>query len=79
MRLLHRAPAYGFVGRERKLRTPHETALYLKVSARTLKRWRGAGTGPKYIKAGRRILYADDHLSEWEEENTHRSTSDVQD
>lgn len=41
-------------------------ARLLKVSPRTLQRWRGDGTGPAFIRAGvRRILYDVAAIERW--------------
>ena len=34
-----------------------EAAVYLRISADTLRRWRSKGSGPRYIKINGRILY----------------------
>ncbi len=34
-----------------------EAALVLRISARTLRRWRDEGTGPKFVRYGRAIRY----------------------
>ena len=41
------------------------------VNIRTLANWRAKKTGPKYIKAGRQILYDVKHVEQWEKENEH--------
>src|SRR5437868_11124298 len=40
----------------------------IKVS--TLRTWRCLGNGPRYITAGRAILYPLDAVIEWEQQNT---------
>jgi excisionase family DNA binding protein len=40
-----------------RLLTEDEAADYLRVRPRTLQRWRQLGRGPKFTRAGRRILY----------------------
>lgn len=42
-----------------------EAAHYIGVSTRTLEKHRIHGTGPRYNKAGRRIVYAVADLREW--------------
>jgi excisionase family DNA binding protein len=39
------------------LLTAHEAATLLKLSERTLERWRVAGVGPKFVRLGRSIRY----------------------
>jgi excisionase family DNA binding protein len=36
--------------------TTHEAASYLRLSARTLERLRVTGTGPKFVRLGRRSI-----------------------
>lgn len=51
------------------LLTTIEAAAFLRLSPRTLERFRVQGTGPKYMKAGpgkrARVLYAPGDLSNW--------------
>jgi hypothetical protein len=43
-----------------------ETACALRVSRRTLQRWRGTGEGPAFIRAGsRRVLYDTTAIERW--------------
>lgn len=53
-----------------------EAAEQLRLSSSTLAKWRMAGTGPKFIKAGRRVLYREQDLIEWLSESARRSTSE---
>jgi predicted DNA-binding transcriptional regulator AlpA len=47
------------------------TARLLKVSQRTLQRWRGDGTGPAFIRAGaKRILYDAAAIERWTAKRT---------
>jgi predicted DNA-binding transcriptional regulator AlpA len=55
-----------------------EAARFLGLSVQTLAKHRTYGTGPKYRKVGRRILYATTDLTEWAERGAKRSTSDAQ-
>ena len=54
-----------------------EAARYLRLSPRTLERSRLAGTGPRFVKAGRRVLYRADELNRWAESRTFGSTAEV--
>jgi excisionase family DNA binding protein len=47
------------------LLTSDEAAELLKVSPRTLQRWRVAGTGPPVVWAGRRPRYLRAEVMEW--------------
>ena len=61
------------------LTTP-EAAHFLRLSARTLERFRVEGTGPIYTKAGpgkrSRVLYHRDALIAWLTGAQHESTAD---
>lgn len=45
--------------------TTAEAALILKTNPRTLERWRSTGSGPVYIKVGRRAAYRLRDLERW--------------
>ena len=45
--------------------TQTEAARLLRVSVRTLERWRLEGSGPSYRKFGRRVVYSRNDLMEW--------------
>jgi DNA-binding transcriptional MerR regulator len=47
------------------------------VAAKTLENWRTLGLGPKFIKAGRRVLYDPADLLAWREQNRVGSTSEI--
>ena len=57
--------------------THAESARYLRLSGRTLERSRLAGTGPRFVKAGRRVIYHRDELDLWAAARTFRSTSEA--
>lgn len=50
---------------------------YLKVNVLTLRYWRYAGNGPKFIKQGRRVCYDEADLDAWLEACRVQSTSEV--
>lgn len=50
-----------------ELMTTAETARYLRVGERTLKRWRREGTGPGYVHYGRRVFYKLEDINRWVE------------
>ncbi len=56
--------------------TERETANLLRVSARTLQRWRLTGDGPPFCAFGGRRLYARADLMSWALTQRRRSTSD---
>lgn len=57
--------------------TQQEAAAYLRLSPRTLERHRVAGTGAKFTRLGRRIVYRRDELDRWAEDRTFSSTSEA--
>ena len=58
--------------------TQTEAARYLRLSQRSLERWRVSGFGPRFTKAGRRVLYQRKELDAWAEARTFGSTSEAQ-
>lgn len=61
-----------------KMRVP-EAARYLKLAESTLNKMRCFGGGPRFAKAGPRVVIYDRHdLDEWLEGRTCRSTSEYQ-
>ena len=58
------------------LLTTEEAARYLRLSPRTLERYRVTGEGPRFLKIGRRVLYRQSDLDEWLKNKSRRSTSD---
>jgi predicted DNA-binding transcriptional regulator AlpA len=57
--------------------TQREAADILRISQRTLERHRLTGTGPKFMKAGRRVLYRPVDIEAWMAANTFRSTAEM--
>jgi hypothetical protein len=53
-----------------------EAARFLRLSPRTLEKYRVIGGGPPFRKFGRRVLYALDDLEKWAERRVCDSTSD---
>lgn len=49
-----------------RLWTEAELAARYGLSPRTLRNWRAAGTGPRFIKVGRRVLYPEPEVARWE-------------
>ena len=56
--------------------TVPEAASYLRLTKSTLDQWRTAGKGPRFIKAGKRVLYDSVDLDRWLNGNKRSSTSD---
>ena len=46
----------------------HELARRLRLSVRTLERWRWLGQGPCFLKVGNRIAYRLEDVERWEED-----------
>ena len=59
------------------LLTQQEAAEETRLSERTLERHRLAGTGPKFVRLGRRVLYRRQDVEEWIAANICRSTSEA--
>jgi len=56
--------------------TVEEAARFLRLSPRTLNKFRIEGRGPEFRKHGRRCLYALADLEAWSAERRRTSTSD---
>jgi len=59
------------------LLTQSETAELLRLSERTLERWRVVGGGPVFCKLGKRVLYRRADLDEWIASHVVNSTSEA--
>lgn len=60
------------------LLTQAETAELLRLSERTLERWRVSGDGPVFCKLGKkRVLYRRDDLEKWIASHLCHSTSEA--
>ena len=60
--------------------TEPDAAAFLKVSERTLQRWRvepPAGGAPRFFKIGKRVAYRLTDLSRWAEGRAFASTSEI--
>ncbi len=55
--------------------TQSEAADFLRVSERTLERWRVEGNGPRFRRFGRRVVYALGDLDSWANDRCYQSTS----
>jgi predicted DNA-binding transcriptional regulator AlpA len=58
--------------------TQREVAAHLRLSERTLERHRVSGTGPRFVKLGRRIVYRRDDVEDWAATHTVTSTSEAE-
>ena len=51
-----------------------EAADIIHVSVKSLQRWRDAGVGPRFIRAGlRKVLYAESDVLAWLDSRKHAS------
>ena len=57
--------------------TNDEAAEFLKLSPRTLEKLRVIGTGPRFRKFGRRVVYDVADLVNWSNERVFESTADA--
>jgi predicted site-specific integrase-resolvase len=57
--------------------TEHEAASHLRISIRSMQRWRQEGVGPRFHKAGRRVLYTAEDLESWLGAGARTSTSEL--
>jgi hypothetical protein len=70
------ATAVPVTAQPQKYLTNDEAADYLRLSPRTLEKQRVIGSGPKFRKFGRRVMYAIADLDAWASERSFESTSD---
>lgn len=61
----------------RRYLTPQEAADYLGLSLSNLAKRRMWGTGPRYLKLGRRVVYEIEDLDAWAREQARSSTCDA--
>ncbi len=59
-----------------ELFTPTEAAATLRSNTRTLERWRTTGTGPAFVKIGRKVAYTRASLGEFVAAQTRRHTGE---
>ena len=55
-----------------------EVAEMVHIKPQTLRVWRWRGDGPRYLKAGSRVLYKLSDVLAWLERSSAQSTSEVQ-
>ena len=53
----------------------HELARRLRLSPRTLERWRVTAAGPNFLKIGGRVAYRLEDVEAWEAERLRTSTA----
>lgn len=59
------------------LQNSDTTAEQLKLSPKTLAKWRVYGQGPAFYKVGRRVMYDRSEVQNWLEGQRRASTSQV--
>ena len=52
-----------------------EVAKYMKISPRTIERWRTEGQGPEYHKVGRKVIYNVSDINAYLASNKYSHTS----
>lgn len=57
--------------------TPHEAAEVLLTNHRTMERWRTEGTGPVFVKIGRRVAYQRADLEQFVRERRAKHTAET--
>ena len=60
-----------------QLVTENEAAQLLVLNVKTLRRWRWAGRGPRFVKIGAAVRYDEEDLRAFIEAGRRRSTSDT--
>lgn len=55
--------------------TTEQAANYCGFSPRTFEKYRVTGEGPRYIKRGKKVLYAVEELESWMRDGLRRSTT----
>ena len=66
------------LGQSKNWVSPQGAADYIgNVTVKTLEFWRYSGAGPRYTKAGRRVLYRRDWIDEWLEGRSVTSTAEA--
>lgn len=60
-----------------KLLNSREAAPCVGVAEKTLNNWRVLGLGPKFIRAGGRIVYDPSDIEEWKSAQRRSSTSEL--
>lgn len=55
--------------------TPKEAAARLRTTTGTMSNWRVQGVGPKFIKAGRKVLYPVALVAAYEKAQIRQNTS----
>lgn len=60
------------------LYTQSQIAELMHVSTKTLESMRQKGTGPRYSKFGRRVLYSQSSIDKFLHDRTYSSTSEYQ-
>ncbi len=59
-----------------QLLTQQRLSDLIDVSERSLERWRVEGTGPAFVKAGRKVLYRAVDVDDWLAASRRKSTSE---
>ena len=63
-------------GPKQRMLSTVSAAKYLDMTVQHLAQTRLNGSGPPFVKVGRRVFYDVNEIDKWIEQNTRRSTSD---
>jgi len=56
--------------------TERQLCKFWSITPETLRKWRGNGYGPIYLKVGGRVLYRPEDIREFERQTMYRSSGD---
>jgi hypothetical protein len=50
--------------------------IHPNLRSRTMERWRRNGTGPRFVRVGRRVGYTEEAIAEWLARQSRRNTAE---
>lgn len=62
---------------KKKLLTPEQLAIWLGLSLNTVNQWRYLKRGPRFLKIGKNVRYAEEDVLAWLEQQSREGTSRV--
>ena len=62
-----------------ELLSPTEVAAKIKMSPRTLQKWRCNGRGPQYVRLGHAVRYREQDVDAWVESKLSRNSAEAAD
>ena len=66
-------------GRTLELLSPDELAASIKMSKRTLAKWRCNGRGPEYVRLGHAVRYRQQDVDAWLEAKVSKNSTEAAD